>query len=42
METKKRHERGSIAFAFGSSTPRLLEPMDSGTVSPSQYWGHRR
>ncbi|XP_037036285.1 ensconsin isoform X11 [Bradysia coprophila] len=42
LETKKRHERGSIAFAFGSSTPRLLEPLDSGTVSPSQYWGHRR
>lgn len=42
LETKKRHERGSIAFAFGSSTPRLLEPLDTGTVSPSQYWGHRR
>ncbi|XP_055915584.1 ensconsin isoform X2 [Eupeodes corollae] len=41
LEVKKR-DRNSIGFAFGSSTPRLLEPADFGTVSPSIYWGHRR
>ncbi|XP_046447833.1 ensconsin-like isoform X4 [Daphnia pulex] len=38
QETKRRNERGSIAFAFGSSTPRMLEPVDSC----SSYWGSRR
>ncbi|XP_037939079.1 ensconsin isoform X10 [Teleopsis dalmanni] len=41
LETKKR-DRNSIAFAFGSSTPRLLDPADYGTVSPSQFWSQRR
>ncbi|XP_036336519.1 inner centromere protein isoform X4 [Rhagoletis pomonella] len=40
LETKKG-PRNTVAFAFGSSTPRLLEP-DFGLVSPSTYLGHRR
>ncbi|XP_011184564.2 ensconsin isoform X6 [Zeugodacus cucurbitae] len=40
LETKKG-PRSTVAFAFGSSTPRLLEP-DFGLVSPSTYLGHRR
>ncbi|XP_067645582.1 ensconsin isoform X7 [Eurosta solidaginis] len=40
LETKKS-SRNTVAFAFGSSTPRLLEP-DFGLVSPSTYLGHRR
>ncbi|XP_055698757.1 ensconsin isoform X2 [Phlebotomus papatasi] len=42
FETKRRNERSSIVFAFGSSTPRLLDPGEMGTVSPSQFWNHRR
>ncbi|KAL5291243.1 ens family protein [Megaselia abdita] len=42
IEVRKRNERSSLGFAFGSSTPRLLDPADFGTVSPSSYWGHRR
>jgi len=38
QEIKKRNERGAIAFAFGSSTPRMLEPIEG----PSSYWGARR
>ncbi|KAK9889084.1 hypothetical protein WA026_004356 [Henosepilachna vigintioctopunctata] len=38
LETKKRNERSSMVFAFGSSTPRNLDPND---VAPS-FWGHRR
>ncbi|XP_011290637.1 uncharacterized protein LOC101899735 isoform X2 [Musca domestica] len=41
IEVKKR-ERNSIGYAFGSSTPRLLEPADFGMVSPSTFWGQRR
>ncbi|XP_053952460.1 uncharacterized abhydrolase domain-containing protein DDB_G0269086 isoform X2 [Anastrepha ludens] len=37
----KKGPRSTVAFAFGSSTPRLLEP-DFGLVSPSTYLGHRR
>ncbi|XP_076262623.1 uncharacterized protein LOC143197770 isoform X6 [Rhynchophorus ferrugineus] len=37
IEAKKKNERSSI-FAFGSSTPRMLDPTDV-TVS---FWGHRR
>lgn len=37
QELKRRNERGSIAFAFGSSTPRMLEPVES-----LSYWGSRR
>ncbi|GAB0092932.1 hypothetical protein DMENIID0001_079840 [Sergentomyia squamirostris] len=42
FEAKRRNERSSIVFAFGSSTPRLLDPGEMGTVSPSQFWNHRR
>ena len=43
LETKRRNERSSISFAFGSSTPRLLDPVEVGTLSSSgSYWGHRR
>ncbi|XP_059621664.1 ensconsin isoform X3 [Phlebotomus argentipes] len=42
FESKRRNERSSIVFAFGSSTPRLLDPGEMGTVSPSQFWNHRR
>ncbi|CAH1965234.1 unnamed protein product [Acanthoscelides obtectus] len=38
IEAKKRNERSSAVFAFGSSTPRMLEPSDL-TVS---FWGNRR
>ncbi|XP_017127106.2 eukaryotic translation initiation factor 4 gamma isoform X1 [Drosophila elegans] len=39
----KRRDRNSIGFAFGSSTPRLLDvPADYGLVSPSAFWGQRR
>nr|XP_023020037.1 ensconsin-like isoform X2 [Leptinotarsa decemlineata] len=38
LDTKKKHERSNIVFAFGSSTPRMLEPSDM-TMS---FWGHRR
>ena len=38
QELKRRNERSTIAFAFGSSTPRMLEPVES----LSTYWGSRR
>lgn len=38
IEAKKRHDRSSIMFAFGSSTPRMLEPADTG----GSYWASRR
>lgn len=38
IEAKKRNERHSIVFAFGSSTPRMLQPTDS----VGSFWGHRR
>lgn len=38
LECKKRNERSSMIFAFGSSTPRMLDPTDSS----STFWGHRR
>ncbi|XP_075162590.1 MAP7 domain containing protein ensconsin isoform X9 [Haematobia irritans] len=41
IEVKKR-ERNSIGYAFGSSTPRLLEPADFGMVSSSTFLGQRR
>lgn len=43
LETKRRNERSSISFAFGSSTPRLLDPVDVSLMTSSgTYWGHRR
>lgn len=43
LDTKRRNERSSIAFAFGSSTPRLLDPVDVNLVAPSgTYWNSRR
>lgn len=43
LDTKRRNDRSSISFAFGSSTPRLLDPVEVSLVSPSgSYWGHRR
>ncbi|XP_032598631.1 protein split ends isoform X2 [Drosophila grimshawi] len=42
IETKKR-DRNTTPFAFGSSTPRLLDvPADYGLVSPSTFWSQRR
>ncbi|XP_044766143.1 caldesmon-like isoform X9 [Coccinella septempunctata] len=38
LETKRRNERSSLVFAFGSSTPRNLDPNDLS----SSFWGHRR
>ncbi|GJQ66824.1 hypothetical protein Trydic_g18589 [Trypoxylus dichotomus] len=38
IEAKKRNERHSMVFAFGSSTPRMLQPTDS----VGSFWGHRR
>ena len=40
LEQRRRQERGSIGFAFGSSTPRMLDPVDA--PSSSSYWGSRR
>lgn len=43
FETKRKSERSSVVFAFGSSTPRLLDPGESGTaMTSSNFWGHRR
>lgn len=39
MESKRRNERSNIVFAFGSSTPRMLDPKDN---SSSSYWTARR
>jgi MAP7 domain-containing protein 1 len=36
LESKRRNERSSIGFAFGSSTPRMLD-TESGSI-----WAHRR
>ncbi|XP_037905936.1 histone-lysine N-methyltransferase, H3 lysine-79 specific isoform X4 [Hermetia illucens] len=41
LDNKRRNERSSV-YAFGSSTPRLLDPAELGTLSQSTYWGHRR
>ncbi|XP_044257517.1 ensconsin-like isoform X5 [Tribolium madens] len=37
IEAKKRNERSNIVFAFGSSTPRMLDPTDL-----TAFWGPRR
>lgn len=29
-------------FAFGSSTPRMLDPVDTSNISPNPLWNHRR
>lgn len=43
LDTKRRNERSSISFAFGSSTPRLLDPVEVNLVAPSgTYWNNRR
>lgn len=39
IEARKKNERSHIVFAFGSSTPRMLEPADTGG---STFWGTRR
>ncbi|XP_043649837.1 ensconsin isoform X2 [Drosophila teissieri] len=42
IEFRKR-DKNSNGFAFGSSTPRLLDvPADYGLVSPSTFWAQRR
>lgn len=38
IEAKKRNERSNIVFAFGSSTPRMLDPTDM----TASFWGTRR
>lgn len=42
FEAKRKSDRNSAVFAFGSSTPRLLDPGEMGSVSPSNFWNHRR
>ncbi|XP_063696685.1 ensconsin isoform X5 [Culicoides brevitarsis] len=43
LETKRRNERSQIAFAFGSSTPRMIETVDcSGMSMSSSFWATRR
>lgn len=42
FDAKRRSDRNSAVFAFGSSTPRLLDPGEMGAVSPSNFWNHRR
>ncbi|XP_055317491.1 ensconsin isoform X25 [Sitodiplosis mosellana] len=43
LDTKRRNERSSISFAFGSSTPRLLDPVEVNLVAPTgSYWNNRR
>ncbi|KAL0275757.1 UNVERIFIED_CONTAM: hypothetical protein PYX00_003519 [Menopon gallinae] len=37
IDAKRKNERSSIVFAFGSSTPRMLETSDSHC-----FWGPRR
>ncbi|CAL1689249.1 unnamed protein product [Lasius platythorax] len=39
IEAKRKNEKSHIVFAFGSSTPRMLEPADTGG---STFWGTRR
>ncbi|XP_070158593.1 ensconsin isoform X17 [Polyergus mexicanus] len=39
IEAKRKNERSHIVFAFGSSTPRMLEPADTGG---STFWGTRK
>ncbi|XP_044741352.1 ensconsin isoform X6 [Chrysoperla carnea] len=39
LKSKQRNERCSPVFAFGSSTPRMLEPADTGG---SSFWTNRR
>ncbi|XP_014209560.1 uncharacterized protein LOC106640139 [Copidosoma floridanum] len=41
IEAKRKNERSHIVFAFGSSTPRMLEPGDTGGTGAS-FWGTRR
>lgn len=38
IESKRRNERSNAVFAFGSSTPRMLDPTDLS----SSFWGQRR
>lgn len=38
IEIKKRNERSNAVFAFGSSTPRNLEPVDPNV----SFWGQRK
>lgn len=38
LEGRKRGNSSAGVFAFGSSTPRMLEPADTGGT----FWGHRR
>lgn len=38
IEAKRRNEKSNIVFAFGSSTPRMLDPTDLSV----SFWGHRR
>ncbi|XP_047481156.1 protein split ends-like isoform X11 [Penaeus chinensis] len=38
LESKRRNEKSNIVFAFGSSTPRMLDPKDG----VSTFWGSRR
>ncbi|XP_065092882.1 uncharacterized protein ens isoform X9 [Ochlerotatus camptorhynchus] len=40
MDAKRRNERSSIQFAFGSSTPRMIDTTDSGMCS--SFWSNRR
>nr|XP_053650492.1 ensconsin-like isoform X14 [Cherax quadricarinatus] len=40
LESKRRNERSNIVFAFGSSTPRMLDPKDNSTNA--SYWSSRR
>lgn len=43
LDIKRRSERSSISFAFGSSTPRLLDPVEVSIVAPTgSYWNNRR
>lgn len=39
IEARRKNDRSQIVFAFGSSTPRMLEPADTGGAS---FWGTRR
>lgn len=38
IESRRKNERSSAVFAFGSSTPRLLDPSEMSV----SYWGARR
>lgn len=43
LENKRKNDRSNIVFAFGSSTPRMIETVDcSGMGMSASFWATRR